>query len=452
MSFFKAYDMRGQFGVDFDLDLVYRIGRWLPVILKARRILVGRDARLTSEAVRDALCRGLVESGCTVEDMGLSTTPMVYFFTALKGYEASVQITASHNPASHNGMKVSRAKAVPVGYETGIAEIETQVRSGRLPPVIPGGSCTTVLYRDEFVAWLCAHKPDISGVRYAVDCSDGVAGLIIRDVLGEGPIYLNEKPDGNFPHHAPNPLEVENCEQLMKVVRDEHLDVGVIFDGDADRVMFVDEKGTFIQPDYLIGVLAQQLLPKEPKGSLVIHDIRTSRGVIEALWRYGAKTEMGKVGHAHAKKRLRESGAVFAGELAGHYYFRDFFCCDSGEFAALLILGAVAEAKRRGITVSQLMAPLQCYANSGELNFKVERKDQAIEAVRQALSVFGKPTAVYDFDGIRIEFPEWWVNVRKSNTEPYLRLIVEARDTEMLKERLAMLRQTLEPFFVVNHA
>jgi len=285
-----------------------------------------------------------------------------------------------------------------------------------------------------------------------VDCSDGVAGLIIRDLLGEGPIYLNEVPDGRFPHHAPNPLEVENCEQLMQVVRAEQLDVGVIFDGDADRVMFVDEKGRFIQPDYLIGVLAQRLLPKEPKGSLVIHDIRTSRGVIEALGRYGAKTEMGKVGHAFAKKRLRETGAVLAGELAGHYYFRDFFCCDSGEFAALLILGAVAEAKRQGMTFSQLVAPLQCYANSGEINFTIEQKDQAIAAVCQALSIFGTPTARYDFDGIRMEYPEWWVNVRKSNTEPYLRLIVEARDNEMLQQRLALLRKTLEPFFVTRHA
>lgn len=452
MSFFKAYDMRGEFGVDFDLDLVYRIGRWLPVVLNAKRFLVGRDARLTSEALRDALCRGLVESGCCVDDMGLATTPMVYFFTAQKGYEASVQITASHNPASHNGMKVSRAQAVPVGYDSGLSELEAHVRSGALPPVHSAGSCVPVDYREEFVAWLRARTPDLSGIRYAVDCSDGVAGLIIRDVLGEGPLYLNETPDGRFPHHAPNPLEVENCEQLMQVVREKQLDLGVIFDGDADRVMFVDERGVFIQPDYLIGVLAQQLLPREPKGARVIHDIRTSRGVIEALERYGAVTEMGKVGHAYAKKRLRASGAVLAGELAGHYYFRDFFCCDSGEYAALLLLGAAAEAKRRGVSFSQLVAPLQCYANSGELNFKIERKDEAIAAVRQALAVLGPPTALYDFDGVRMEYPTGWVNIRKSNTEPYLRLIVEARETRLLQEWLALLRKTLDPFMVAKHA
>ncbi|MEI6645885.1 MAG: phosphomannomutase/phosphoglucomutase [bacterium] len=449
-SFFKAYDMRGVFGVDFDLDTVYRVGRWLPVVLDAHRVLVGRDARLTSDAIRDALCRGLVESGCAVDDMGQSTTPMVYFFTAEKSYDASIQITASHNPSNYNGMKVSRAKAVPVGYDSGLGELETRVTSGCLPPAQAGGSCSAVRYRDEFVEWLRKHKPDLSGLRYAVDCSDGMAGLIMRDVLGEEAIYLNEQPDGRFPHHAPNPLEIENCEQLMQVVKSQGLEVGVIFDGDADRVMFVDEKGAFIQPDYLIAVIAQQLLRHESKGAIVIHDIRTSRGVIEALIRMGATPVMGKVGHAFAKKRLRELGAVVGGELAGHYYFRDFFCCDSGEFAALIVLGALAEAKVRGVTLSQLIEPLRCYANSGEINFRVEKKDEAIAAVRQALEPFGPTTAFYDFDGIRVEYAGWWLNVRKSNTEPYLRLIVEARDDVMLKTKLALLRQTLEPFFMTG--
>ena len=442
--------MRGVFGVDFDLETVYRIGRWLPILLKAKRVLVGRDARLTSDAIREALCRGLVESGCAVDDMGQATTPMVYFFTAQKGYDASVQITASHNPANHNGMKVSRAKAVPVGYDSGLGELEKCVQSAGLPPTQAGGSCSEVQYQDEFVAWLRSHKPDISNLRYAVDCSDGMAGLVIRDVLGEQPLYLNDVPDGRFPHHAPNPLEVENCEELMHVVKKHELDVGVIFDGDADRVMFVDETGAFIQPDYLIYVIAQQLLRHEPKGSIVIHDIRTSRGVIEALRSAGAKPVMGKVGHAFAKKLLRELHAVVGGELAGHYYFRDFFCCDSGEFAALIVLGAIAEAKACGMTLSQLIAPLRCYANSGEINFRIEKKEEAIAAVRQALVAFGPPVAEYDFDGIRVEYTDWWLNVRKSNTEPFLRMIVEARDRAMLDARLARLRETLEPFYTAG--
>ena len=449
MSFFKAYDMRGAFGVDFDLDTVWRVGRWLPVVLGVDRVLVGRDARLTSEAVRDALCRGLAESGCAVDDMGLATTPMVYFFTAQMGYGASVQITASHNPAHHNGMKVSRAGAVPVGYETGLGELERRVLSKELPPPVAGGGVRQVAYRDAFVVWLRERRGDLSGLRFAVDCSNGMAGLMIRDVLGDAPLYLNEELDGRFPNHAPNPLEVENCAQLMEAVKTGALDVGVIFDGDADRVMFVDETGAFVQPDYLIPVIARAFLRREP-GATVIHDIRTSRGAIEALRADGAKTVMGKVGHAFAKVALRELGAVCGGELAGHYYFRDFFCCDSGELAALVVLDALAEAKRRGVTFSQMMRPIMRYANSGETNFTVQEKDAAIAVVLDALKPFGAPDAAYDFDGVRVEYADWWVSVRKSNTEPYLRLIVEARDAQMLAARMALLTETLEAFLIRN--
>ena len=451
MSFFKAYDMRGTFGTDFDLDTVYRIGRWLPSVLGAKRMLVGRDARLSSEPMRDALCRGLSESGCDVDDMGLATTPMVYFFTAQNGYDASVQITASHNPPSHNGMKVSRAGAIPVGYDSGLSEVEARINSGELPAVSgTAGTVRTVSYREAFVRWLCDYRDrntDLSGLRLAVDCSDGVSGLVIRDVLGDGPVYLNETPDGRFPHHAPNPLEVANCAQLMAAVRAGGLDAGVIFDGDGDRVMFVDETGAFIQPDYLIPVIAHAFLKREP-GATVIHDIRTSRGVIEALHADGAKTVMGKVGHAFAKVLMRETGAVCGGELAGHYYFRDFFCCDSGELAALLVLGALAEAKRHGQTFSGLIAPICRYANSGEMNFRIEDKDGAIAAALAALKPFGKPQATYTFDGVRVEFEDGWINLRKSNTEPFLRMIVEACDAKRLASYTALLRRALQPFCV----
>lgn len=446
MSFFKAYDMRGVFGEDFDLDTVYRIGRWLPAVLGARRVLVGRDARLSSDALRDALCRGLTESGCAVDDMGLATTPMVYFFTAQGGYDASVQITASHNPANCNGMKVSRKDAVPVGYASGLADLEQRVLSGALPPAAArAGVSRTVSLRDEFVAWLQTYRADLSGLQLVVDGSDGMAGLFIRELLGDGFIYINDVPDGRFPHHAPNPLEAENREQATALVRDLGLDGGVIFDGDADRVMFVDETGTFIQPDYLIPVIARTFLEREP-GATVIHDIRTSRGVIEALREDGAKTVMGKVGHAFAKVLLRQTGAVCGGELAGHYYFRDFFCCDSGELAALLVLRALAEAKRRGSSFSALIRPIRRYANSGEMNFRISRKDAAIAAVLKAAETFGPQQARYDFDGVRIDYGDGWLNVRTSNTEPYLRLIVEACEERLLASRVKVLREVLAPF------
>jgi phosphomannomutase len=453
MNFFKAYDMRGEFGTDFDLDTVYRIGRWLPAVLQPHgaaasqpRVLVGRDARLSSPAVRDALCRGLSESGCAVDDMGLATTPMVYFFTAQEGYDASVQITASHNPASHNGMKVSRAGAVPVGYASGLGELEARVAAGGLPPAPPApGPIREVSYRDAFIDWLARYRADLSGLRYAVDCSDGVAGLIARALLGDSPVYLNDTPDGRFPHHSPNPLDAASRAPVARLVRELGLDAGVIFDGDADRVMFVDETGAFVQPDYLIPVIARHFLAREP-GATVIHDVRTSRGAIEALRADGAKTVMGKVGHAFAKVLLRETGAVCGGELAGHYYFRDFFCCDSGELAALLVLAALADAKRRGVRFSELTAPIRKYANSGERNYRIADKEGAIAAALKTAEAFGEPLSRSDIDGVRIDTADGWLSIRPSNTEPYLRLIVEACGAARLADRLARLEQALKPF------
>ncbi len=446
MSVFKAYDIRGPWGGELNADLVYRIGRHLPALLDARRVLVGRDARLSSPEARDALVRGLTEAGCAIDDLGLATTPMVYHFTARDGYDASVQITASHNPAAHNGLKVSRRGAVPVGYATGLGELERRIAGGALPPpVLPPGVCRVIDRTADFLAFLRRWLPDLSGLRFAVDCSDGMAGLLARGLFGPEAVYLNDTPDGRFPHHAPNPLEVENCAALMAAVRKQRLDAGVIFDGDADRVMFVDETGAFIQPDWLIPLIARRFLRAEP-GARVIHDIRTSRGVIEALRADGADPVIGRVGHAFAKVLMRESGAVCGGELAGHYYFRDFHCCDSGELAALIVLGELAAARRRGETFGSLMAPFRRYATTGELNFRVARKEAAMRALRAAAEARETPLRIYDFDGLRLEFADWWFNVRPSNTEPYLRLVIEAADAATLAARRRGAEAALQPF------
>jgi len=281
---------------------------------------------------------------------------------------------------------------------------------------------------------------DLQGLSFAVDCSDGMAGLFVRNLFGSQPVYLNDKPDGRFPHHAPNPLEISNCRQLAETVRSQGLDLGVIFDGDADRVMFVDENGTFIQPDYLIPLIVSELSDAR-KGDIVIHDIRTSKGVSEILSERGFQPYIWKVGHAFAKRKLKELNAIFGGELAGHYYFREFFNCDSGELAALKVLSAAAKAKRNGIRFSELIQPVMRYANSGELNFTIDRKDAAIDAVVSGLqSKYGAPEKQYDFDGIRMEWKDFWFSLRKSNTEPYLRLILEAQT----QERLTLLQSEIE--------
>ena len=370
---------------------------------------------------------------------------MVYCFTARDGYDASVQITASHNPAEYNGFKISTTGARPVGFDTGLAELERRVAS-ELPPLAAcPGQLRPVSRQREFVEFLRPWVPDLSGLRFAVDCSDGMAGLVARDLFGAGTRLLNDTPDGAFPHHGPNPLEAANRTQLAAVVREQQLDAGVIFDGDADRVMFLDETGAFIQPDYLIPIMAGRFLAATP-GATVICDIRTSRGVTEALSAAGAQPVLWKVGHAFAKVKMRETGAVCGGELAGHYYFRDFFNCDSGELAALVMLGELAAGRQRGLTFSQLLAPICRYANSGELNFTVARKAEAMAALRTALQAEAQPQTILEFDGWRIEYADWWINIRPSNTEPYLRVVMEADTPARLAERRAVVERLLRPF------
>ncbi len=443
MGFFKAYDMRGTFGVDFDLETVQKVGLALPQVVGGTRWLVGRDMRTTSVDVREALVQGLTAAGVSVTDLGLCTTPMVYFFTALDDFDGSVMVTASHNPPTDNGLKVSKKTALPVGYADGLNKVEDLVRSWiAASPSAPRNDGSTVNYLPRYVAWMKERLPDLSHLRFAVDCSNGMSAILVKDLFPHA-VILNDTLDGTFPAHAPNPLKAEAREQIAAVVREQKLDCGVIFDGDADRAMFVDETGAFVQPDYLIPIIARATTPAPAK---VIHDVRTSRGAIEALREAGYEPVMVPVGHAFAKPRLRQVGAACGGELAGHYYFQEFFGCDSGVLAALRVLGEVARAKAQGQTMSQLMPPITTrYANSGELNFKVDDKDAAIARVLSAAAAHLPPeVARSEMDGIRIEYATGWINIRKSNTEPYLRLIAECETPAQLEGWLVLLKKAIE--------
>ena len=282
-----------------------------------------------------------------------------------------------------------------------------------------------------YIEWMAARKPDFGGLRIGIDCSNGMASILVHELFPEA-VIINDTLDGTFPNHSPNPLKDEARVQIAELVREKGLDCGVIFDGDADRCMFVDERGEFVQPDYLIPVVARA--SRSTSGSRVIHDVRTSRGAIEELRRMGCEPVMVPVGHAFAKPILRKIGAVCGGELAGHYYFGEFHGCDSGVLAALRILGEIAKAKAEGKTFSEMMRPISgVYANSGEMNFKVEDKDAAIARVLScAAASLPPPVSRSELDGIRIEYAEGWINIRKSNTEPYLRLIVECTTQGLL--------------------
>ena len=285
--------------------------------------------------------------------------------------------------------------------------------------------------------------PHPSSLRYAVDCSNGMASILVHELFPDA-VIINDTLDGTFPNHSPNPLKAEAREQIAALVREKKLDCGVIFDGDADRCMFVDERGDFVQPDYLIPIVAKATIGRavSMKPPKIIHDVRTSRGAIEELRRMGCEPAMVPVGHAFAKPILRKIGAVCGGELAGHYYFSEFHGCDSGVLAALRILGEIAKAKTEGKTFSEMMHPISgVYANSGEMNFKVEDKDAAIARVLScAAASLPPPVSRSEIDGIRIEYAEGWVNIRKSNTEPYLRLIVECDAENRLKSWVEILK------------
>jgi len=314
-------------------------------------------------------------------------------------------------------------------------------------PIVVAQKRGTIIKKDgkgPYLAFLKEFDLDLGDLDLSIDCSHGMANLLVKELLGEDHHYLYDHFDGTFPAHEPNPLEVENCEDLKRAVIANRSDIGVIFDGDADRVMFLDEQGRFLQPDYVTAVLGHYYLSRE-KGRVLI-DIRTSRSISEYLEKNGAEVHTWKVGHAFAKNKMRELAAIFGGELAGHYYFRDFFNCDSGFYAAMIVLSVAAELKRAGITIGAFIDSVVTWANSGEINFKLEEKDRAMDELYQRYVTLSNPSTVMDFDGYRIEFPSWWFNVRKSNTEPYLRLVVEARSQSELEERVAELSAVIKSF------
>jgi phosphomannomutase len=450
MGAFHAYDIRGIYNVDFDKYLAYKVGYFIPVLLGADKVLVGRDSRLSSPEIFEYVAKGINDAGADVYDLGLSTTPMVYFGTAVHGFQASVQITASHNPKEYNGMKISRENALPVGFDTGLSTIQQWIEEGRETPVAATrGKIIPFDISKEYISFLKSRKDDITDLKMSIDISNGMAGLFARNIFGEEPVYLFEELDGTFPNHDPNPLVPENLIELQKSVITQRSDVGVIFDGDADRVMFVDERGNFISPDLVIALLGHYFFENERyKGAkrLVLQDIRSSKSVAEYLAPMGAQVVTWKVGRAFAARKLREIDGLFGGELAGHYYFKDFFYSDSGLLAAILALNVIARFKREGVSLSQLIERINGYFSSGEINFTISKKEDAMVAVRELFVSQERPVASYDFDGYRVEFPQWWFNIRPSNTEPYLRFICEATSIDLLEEKVAQAREVIKNF------
>ncbi|MCQ2250437.1 MAG: phosphomannomutase/phosphoglucomutase [Bacteroidales bacterium] len=442
---FHAYDIRGIYNKDFNKEDVYKIGFFLPRLLETNEIVVGRDGRLSSPEIHDYLIKGITDAGADAHDIGLATTPMVYFATANYGYKCGVQITASHNPAEYNGLKISRENALPVGLDTGLDKLLQMCENEEAKASDRKGKLIQKDIMADYVAFQKKYVPDFADLNVGADLSNGAANVIIKEIWGGNVEYINDVLDGNFPAHSPNPLIEDNTKQMQELVKAKGLDCGLVFDGDADRVVFIDDKGRHVKPDLIIALMGHYFAGRNGGkiDGLVIEDIRTSKSVGEYLERFGAKTYLWKVGRANAAPRLREIDGIFGGEFAGHYYFKDFFYSDSGILAANIVLKIVAKLKKQGRKMSEVIDEITRYCNSGEINFKLEDKRGAMERVKDFYTAKEEPVAFYDFDGYRVEFADWWFNIRMSNTEPYLRLLCEARTPELLEQRLEEIKKMI---------
>ncbi len=431
---FKAYDIRGVYPGELDEKIVYNIGRAIVQFTGAQKVVVGRDMRNSSVALEKSLIAGITAQGADVIKIGLSSTPMLYFASGKLDVDAGIIITASHNPAAYNGLKICRQAAVPVGEGSGMEEIRDLALAGNFKePEKTGEVFENPEFRNEYLSYMkkffdtkVAQNKNI-----AVDFANAM-GIIDKPVFENlsayvRASYLYDEFDGHFPHHEANPLKTETLEDLQKEVVAHKADLGIAYDGDADRVGFVDEKGEVVPMDYIIALIAKEILKKHP-GSLILMDLRGSNAVKEAIEEAGGIVHHCRVGHSLIKKQMREEGAVFAGELSGHYYFQENFKAEMPTLAALMILNLLNQTGKK---MSELIVNLKKYWHSGEINSEVRDKEGVFKKLKDKY----KDGQLNELDGVRIDYPDWWFNVRASNTEPKMRLNLEAKTKELMMEQ-----------------
>jgi phosphomannomutase len=438
VALFSDNDIRGIYPEQLNRETVYRIGYYLPGLLAARNIVLGRDPRLSSQEIFTTLSQGMMDAGAAVTDIGPCCTPSLYFANAYYGFDCSAMITASHNPPEYNGLKISGREAVPVVADTGLKELERMVK------VAPkaGRSAGRMHFMDvtrDYLEFLAPYKKGIGYLRLVSDCSNGAAAYRFGRLMADLPMehrIINGVPDGRFPRHGPNPAEPQNLGQVRETVMAEHADLGVCFDGDGDRIIFIDERGQPVAADRITALLGLYFFKHHPEKirdhTKVLYDIRSSKSVAEHLKSIGATPVPCPVGHAVIKAMLRRDQGLYAGELTGHYYFRDFFYCDSALLALLIMLNILCREKKR---MSELVDPLESYFSTGELSFTVQNAGGIINKVREAYS---EGTAS-EMSGLRIDFTDWWFVLRPGSTEPKLRLVIEADTEEKLERRKAEL-------------
>lgn len=433
-NIFKAYDIRGIYPTDLNEEEIYKIGRAIASFTKAKAIVVGRDCRLSSDALEKKLIEGIIDQGANVIRIGRSSTPMMYFASGKLDVDAGIIITASHNPAEWNGLKLCWKNAVPIGEGAGMEDIKNlSLKNDFIDAEMKGKILTDKnlkqIYLDYISNFFDAEKA--TGKKIIIDFANAM-GIIDKPIYEKfsnylNPIFLYDNLDGSFPNHEANPLKVETLKVLQKKVVEEKADLGIAYDGDADRIGFIDELGNCIPMDFITALIAKEVLKKHP-GGLVLADLRSSNSVSEYIKNAGGRVDLCRVGHSLIKRQMREEGAIFAGELSGHYYFEENNKAELATLAAIMLINLM---NKSGKKISELADELKIYYHSGEINSDVEDKNKILDLLKEKYAN-GK---LNELDGIRIDYDDWWLNVRPSNTEPKLRLNLEARTEELMKEK-----------------
>jgi len=435
MTIFKAYDIRGIYGKELNEDIAYKIGRAIVVFLNAKKIVVGNDIRESSPSLTEFLIKGITDQGCDVYYIGLCSTPIWNFSNSFLNADGSVMVTASHNPKEYNGFKLCRENSIPLSGDTGIKDIENLVNKSIFPDSDVKGK---VIEKDtkkeyekkvlEVVLGSLTEQEKSKRIKAVIDCANSV-GVFEMDIIRKmnvDVIPLYDELDGNFPNHEANPLKEETLSDLKKKVVEIGADIGIAFDGDADRVGFIDEKGNMIRMDLITAFISESLLESN-KGSTILYDLRSSMIVPEIIRKNSGNPVMCRVGHAFIKQQMREEDALFAGELSGHYYFKDNFTTESSSMAAGMVINVM---RKKGKKLSELTKGLFVYYHSGEINSEVSDKELILRKLESEFS----DGEISHLDGLRVSYDDWWFNVRPSNTEPVLRLNLEAKTREKMEE------------------
>jgi phosphomannomutase len=429
---FKAYDVRGIYPDEIDEDTAYKIGQAFVTFLGCKEVVVGQDMRESSPELFEALAKGITDQGADVIDIGYCSTPYFYFGTAK--HKAGIMVTASHNPAEYNGFKFCRENAIPISGDTGIQDIKDLTIKNEFTVSEKKGNITKKEIMQDFIDHnLKFLNKNLEGkkLKLVVDTGNGMGGYTFPKVfekINVDIIPLFFEIDMTFPNHEANPLKLENVKDLQKAVVDNNADFGVAIDGDCDRCVFIDEKGEYISADLMTALVAKELLKDNP-GSTILYDLRSSWTTKETIEENSGKPSMCRVGHAFIKEQMRKEDAMFAGELSGHFYYRDSFFTESSIISTIIIINML---RRESKSLSGLIAPLKRYFASGEINSEVKDKEGKMNELEGTFK--GEAKTVSHLDGIKLEFDEWWFNVRPSNTEPLLRLNLEAKTEEKMEE------------------